>query len=1553
MAVTNQRQFYSVMAQVEPLIGHLLSKHEQTIKEGLHKIQSAAKEDSEFTQVLVRDQQAMEVLKGLLARQELAASVVETLCLLTDCCGAASSGNAARSSLIREFLQDGPFAIFKKSLASSSDESAQLSCAVLQLFGKAAKYVPKVILARFHNQVPLQLACFRQQLPFSQRRLRLHRCGFLLSLATSRFLDHTVVIQAHGFLTHILEDGAALLLEGSPQGEVLGKQALQVLDDGFVRNRMLSAEKKRAQLLSQRNILRILSRALDYTPVAEEVAQLLFAVIEEVKESPADYARSRIESDAAGGDDVRGMPNYLLFLMLRQLHPAKSPKHSELVSRILSTAPDLIRPYFARVSAHLVEDTNSSQHGAPVTARIATLNVLTRILVGPLPYHLTHALATFTTAASPSTTFYQMSPRDVADEVCPVWMPEFVHRLINGSSDLLLLVLAMQLTQAALTRASQVLEAVRSIGQKRSMGSADCGNELQSLDGIFRNDDEGEQKGLFEAEVEAALLASLPKREEFWHRMTQQLHPLLFNNDTAAASGSKKPAKLQFIIQRMFLLMQSYTTVFRLRVSWISVVSHQLPALTPQQQQAIRQRISSSRHPLSYVSAIIQADVDEMLHWSPASITSLSCLVCGSMMNGVPMSKLHHITMSGGKGVFSEWPLLLRLLLWTTKQISALRGSKSSTPALARKEACLAIAWVARVVQWAVHGVTVSLGCEWEEAFLWLEEMQLEAVPQFLHLLNHVLQRSLSKAADRVTQEFAAAKHGVLAMAAENFIAKTKEKAVDSAAAAEKAGSKNTSTDAWVEDMKLNLPVFEKVLNAVVKRWDERREVRDFYTSQILVDRSSSAAVIAPARTPLAVNATFLMPSAMEQWMSFRSQMCSPIPPASSAEEDFSSPLLSLLKERGSQGLSDVLAMIKKFQKKPVGQVKWYQVGAVCWEVAGVVLMSLVNATDEEMKQISRLSSNLLQLIAAESAAIAESHATQREEFCVGFYFMVLALLHCLLNDSKGGHSSDEFGGIVTLLRDTYRGSVGVTDRIRYAALLTLHYIGHSSANVKEGTEGKRQVFRGCLVPQGIKDNRLLIWGHSAASYLTPEVDMLSFMTDLWTDQELTQMSLEMPARLHNTLLCGARNRHIPFHDITRAIFPEVTVEEDLTHCFEAAAYSTSIMDPRYMLPLMQSVFALPAENVARRFLCVRCFPYLLRSLSFTDPSLRSFAVAALASMTIPASPVKIVHSFARLKMLQLSQKKASKSEAADSSSPVVPRMPATMTSFLVLALKPLGKYDDPMHHFLSRFLIDTHEAFAVAVPFHQWLFSFPLESISVPLMIQQHELRLRNAGGVELTSAEGSSAASIEQLKKSIPPHLPFILRLLSFGCQTNGDAAAITSEGSQCLEGLMLVASMLSVSKALRLQIIQCITSICFAQSSSSVATHVAHQGRLFMWFFQFLQQLAQEYGESAPGLYAEPLFCTAMATTTRLSYCVLQQQRNGKVSYDIGDQLVLLRRSLEAAHVTAMEPLSWMEKMEVAWSGKAGAASFRRRPNFPESRKRPMGSDSGNAAKKKRRV
>ena len=260
-----------------------------------------------------------------------------------------------------------------------SDDTLPATITTLTLLADVALYAPKLVLARFGGSIPLQLACFRQALPFSQRRVREARLLFLCNIATTKYTAVSDrIVTAHGFLTQILEDAAEVLLAG---GVALTTRALDLCKTQFASSRRISTDTKRQLLLAQRNVFRLLVKALSIDTVAQSARALIQEIISEVIEPTADYALSRTEADD------RGMPNFVAFLILRQLNPRNNSHEAALASMILNQCPDLIRPYFYTCLGSFIETTNL--HGtAPKVAAVAVFNIMSRAMLAPISYHL-------------------------------------------------------------------------------------------------------------------------------------------------------------------------------------------------------------------------------------------------------------------------------------------------------------------------------------------------------------------------------------------------------------------------------------------------------------------------------------------------------------------------------------------------------------------------------------------------------------------------------------------------------------------------------------------------------------------------------------------------------------------------------------------------------------------------------------------------------------------------------------------------------------------------------------------------------------------------------------------------------------------------------------------------------------------------------------------------------------------------------------------------------------------------------------------------------------
>jgi hypothetical protein len=1710
------------MAFVEPLIGHLLSKYRETVLEGLSKIRNALQANDEqgtaLATAITQQEEAMQAIRATLLKSEYFVPTTQTLtAVLTHL-----PERGSRVALVREVLHGDCAALFRKTLATLSDMTLSHVIAALQFLTAAVKDAPLLVLSRLRSpaevhsatagassstaasasaaprraDVPLHLAAFRLQLTYGQRRIRLVRLGFLVQLITAPM--HNAVAEtvcSHGVLTHLLEDAAELLREGTSAGVACSMDALRVVRECFVQSRDITAEQKRRVLLAQRNIFRLLVRALEFDPVADHAAAILYAIVDETIESPADYASTRVESL-----EDHGMPNYLLFFLLRQLRPKANERMAELVLHILQRAPDLIRPYFIRVSGHLAEESNT--HGvAPTTARVAVINLMTRAFLCPMPYHLAAVQVRLEPVAAKTATFYAMCPRDVADEICPAWVAEYIHRLINGSTNLLLLTLAMQMTQAALMRAKRVLPLVqaaqRAAEWKSSLAAAaaergyvnsvrhgadnnknsekDVGemkaiifssSDLAALHGS--DDAEAEVWDTFNAQVRHHVQAALPSREEFWHRMTQQVHHSLTTFATAQtdvnpAANEVALTKVHVVTQRILLLMKSYVDVLDLRVPWLSAVPTFLPdfkhvvlagGASPAKGDHSRRKALeadkstiSSLHP---ITAALQQQNDVLRTWPSASVVMLCELLITSHQRRVPMAKLHHINMCQAHGI-GEWPLLLSILLWAThhhsssSQLTAQTASEShAMNSMAVAQDVRAVGWAAQLLLWTVHSVTIHSTCTLAEAYVWLSCLTPNTVPLLLHVLNHLLMRSLSKAADRVTQELREASFGVLVAAAQHFVERTKEKqqqqqqestteATDDTAAAvgrtrgsstvkPQKGKSATKADRteereknlWGTHLQSALHEFEGVIEHVKQLWPQRDTVlreaaacfqSDSAARHVTQQQCIDVLVLADRERGFAKVMHQASTSTAQQLRSFVRTLHSPVLPL--PEDEAQMALLSQL--HGVTGarsdvevdtadevrhIRDVLCLSDAAAVMPC----WYVMSSVCWHVAGRLLVAVEGNTSASVAKatndahVRALALALVRSLLAhrsEVEATLSASTSAQDASTTGLLVLLLVCLRVLLRtdattattvvsvEAKSlSLAEGKALGLVCL--SSYTGSLSVQDRLRYAVCLSLHYLLYSSAStevaaadpqaaatsddavngvppvqhpprrgvavtyecrgdVRAGTREKdavrqpqRFVFHGAAVPEALVQRRFFLAGHTASAFRTAEVEMLSWHLDTLTDDDVIRMALCASSRLHNGLVVrrpaadvSNRNRRDTVvdsaEDVLCAVYPELQGMEDVDVANLERLTSSDLLDLRYIVPLLYRVAALPPAHL-EHLPTGRVIPLLLKGLASVDVELRTAAAAALAHLYIPKGALRIVVGVARLKLRQLA-------DAAEAAGGVVPRLPTPLTVFLITAIRPLSRYEDALHHHLLHFLLHIDAALAAPVPFVQWITTPPLTAVSVPLMLERQEaLQQRThklGGGVSGSGIAQASAADVAQeLRKSIPPQLDFVLRLLRHACEVPQDAASLLESDS--VSGLMLLCDLLTASDAQRATYVRCLLDLC---TQSAILTRLlAQQGNALVWTVSFLWELCKEYGVDTPHPYSGLTFTAALKLQRVLCLATLPSSTPEEAACvsaasidQLGESLRQLRAWVVSARVTARDILDAFDEM-IAWCANA---------------------------------
>ncbi|CAD2219929.1 hypothetical protein AGDE_13481 [Angomonas deanei] len=1315
--------------------------------------------------------------------------------------------------------------------------------------------------------------------------------------------------------------------EGSEEGMELAKEALRLFEEDFICSKNVDLEAKKTVLLTQKNIFRLLSKALDYPGVGELVAHVLCRVILELHEPPADYPVSRLES-AEG----RGMPNFILFSLLRALRPKNSPLASQIVVFLLGNTAELIRPYFSRVSLHLTEATDTSVRTAPSTARLATLNVMTRILQLPIPYHLVSMQAQLQPASDKVDMFYTLGIKEIADEICPVWVAEFVHKMINTSTNLLQLTFAMQVTQAALKRAQKVLSIVMEIQRRKRSASAnrEAGDSASPLSGVRLQADEmrilAPSNGLeedwdaFNADLSGELLTRIPRREEFWHRLTQQILPQMEQlfHATDNRQGLKK--KIEFVYERFLLLTEMYNEVFRTRTPWTGVA----PSVLPQLREGT-------------ITAVLRDGNDILFHMPPIVISSLCSLLVSNLSKGVPITKIHHINVS--KGPIKEWPLLLSILLWGVRRredFPAWCGDQYKGKQLPATPACSAdsfatmeaLLWITRLVQCVMQSVTISFNAEWAEALLWVMNLRYETIPCFLHLVNNLQMRSLSKGADRLAQELMELEStkGVLVISAAPFIGKVEEKLKGAADAPvevkkhvnKKQNNQASQLDFWTDDQRSNIALFKSVVEQVDKQWPNRERVADHLLAYYRTCRDVHPDTREIHGANLTAQATFGEVSSMvpphKQMELFCETLQSPVLPVTDEETVAYEKLTKLSLSGDDQAF---VKFVKSFSGPALVRMESFS-----YEVSGRILRELnqILKLREDGKTGTAVEKNLVKVcdklvkhLVSGAEDIFALYRANRSILPISFLLVLLTSLRVLLSlGTPGQYEPGTFDALAEFLMSVYCGSLSVQGRMVYACLLSLHYLEHGRDTTtggqdeegdgkKEGSEGV--VFAGARVPAPIVKNRFLIQRYAVPDGQVPEADILSFLQERWTERDMYHISLRCPARLHNTLLCFGKKAE---WDLLRSVFPEVTVEGDMEVINFSNNASSALVDPRYFLPLVQTAVSLPQE--ARRLSWANmCLPLLIRALSFTDEASRAYAASVLSTAYVKKGAGLVVSSFARLKLWQLSSKQSAKKHGSGHAH--IPRLPAPLSSFLVHAIRPLGRYENVLHNHIVRFLHETNSAFAEAVPFSKWLFSFPLGCVSVPLMKEKEHQRARGAPSDNAKSAAGD-------LHTPVPPHLDFIRTVIEHSCETNGDAAALMHTSS--VKGLMLLCDLLTSSPEIRLKCVQTLQTICAA--SYNVTYQLAIEGGILLWVVTFAQQLCLEYGPQ-PHLYTDPLFVEVLVllrTLCRTLVCGTDlrstQHRLAPHAFvlQVHEHVGFLRERLAYTGVTAQQPLSLVESI-----------------------------------------
>lgn len=1535
------------MAFIEPLVGHLLSQYKQTVQDGLDKITVHLKhEGAMFANIFAADGQAVSALlrAALKTHEHLEHGVTivkQTLALCTP---------ANRVGIARVVCSKDVFPQLRTAMSTVTEANLTACLHAIGLLAAVAAHSPKVVLSRFAGTVPLHLPCFKPQLPFGLRRIRNARLAFLAALASSKHAKTTrSVLCTHGFLTQLLEDAAEVLRQDDGDSLKIVTEVLDVVHQRFIApSSLIDVETRKQLLVSQRNILRILIKALSVEPIAERCAAMLYQLVDGVLETSADYALARTEVED------KGMPNFIVFTILRSLHPKQTAREAALVCYILNKCPDLIRPYFVRVSVHLSDETNvRGASGSSPTSIIAAFNVLTRSLLAPIPFHLQASVARLQPTSAASQRFFSLTPRNMAEEVCPAWLGEFIHKRINNQTNLANLLWAIQVTQAALNRAAHVHRLIHTIYDSQTKAFSDHRASGMSVEGADLQDFIALDIEQYEAAFLAALESFLPKREEFWHRMTQQLHKTLSTPAVEEAAN----AKTLFVVERLNVLMDSYTSMFRLRVAWLSAAPSLHPRIVESKAEGWKGCVANLlRNP----------SIDVLNRWTPKGISTLCNLLCSNLVRGVQMPKLHHINTGNAPStapntqLIADWPLLLSLMSWYC--VHRTDGDNASDDVVE------ALAYINRLVLLTVHSVSVRYAAEFEEIFLWLSEVEPTLLPMFLHLLNHMMARSLSKTSERVAAAMTNTEHGVLVECATLLITKAREKkeqppkANDKQPAAAKGTKQQNNNDkgnVWQTNLEENLSAFEALVQRIKVQWPKRQKLLRRGLSrpaQAIAAFASSgrkqleAAVLAPtvrsSYTTLLVDVlgdvchTTNVPQKALSLAEDATPHAVETLPASllASQNDQDATLLPLVAEA-----PNLIALAKALTKK--NHAWWLTSSTIPWAVVRrfAALGAEESSTDDEALTFSnRILTFVAAHTAVEGAQVAGDDGMNVTHGDAGLHALLLALLQAVLGVTCRARSVapshnvlvDEatLAAINAFAVRHYGGTLSTADRLRYAVLLHVHYVrydipDHVQTTVAEGaaktttaveeaaadgassdsddneeaarpskhaskkqhdSAGQGVLLQGCVVPFGIRVARFVTEGAATATNITREIDVLAQLLDSWTDADAKRLT--GPVTLSNSVYVRLKKQPAAtsLSAIWRAVFPDVLSSIDRSVADIAAASSGDDMDPRYLLPLVNTVAAIASAHadLVPPHLLSRMFSFTVRALSYTCATLRRLASNILALSAKYLTPQRrTLINYARLRTLKQEFHAAKRGAPRADGAPIM-RLPTAISSFIIGAQGILHRYNDHLHNDVLNFLADTPSCLSARLPLDHLLTAFPLGSITHALMVQKQDELVNGNGhrGATSSAANGAhkgSAGLVEEsgtalqaaLEREAPKHLQHILANVSHSSGTLSDARSLVHSGA--LSNVLAVVGLTASHPNLRLHALKVVSRVC--QHSAQVASTIAIEGQVLSWLHGFALQLTEECAGNVDSL-CSPLFDEVLSLTATLLHSLPRKGRGG---------------------------------------------------------------------------
>ena len=1530
------------MSLVLPIVGHLCSKYAQTAVEGLRKIREIAVAGSDqFLSDFIQDSDAMNALYDVANRStEALAEVLETLRVMIE-----AAPKAIRPVLVADLCTAKRLSIITKVLSSAKEETLHASIAAMTLIESMVVTNPGLVLQRL-NGVPLTFACFQNQLPYGMRRLHAPRLRFLIACATTKHLQRNAeTVCGHGFLTLLVDDAAALLQQQVDTSHELILRVLDVFLSQFAQSAYVTVEKKREVLLGQRNIFRILIKALELPDpkIRDAIAQAIMAVVKEVVEPSADYATVHVR------DDDRGMTNFVVFLILRLLRPKQNVTETQLVVFILHHAPDLVRPYFSRVVRQLLETDGSSDHPQSLSSSARTsvtasiINLLTRCSLAPIPFHLKNGVATLQTNEVPARTFFTLTPKALADEICPPGLGEYVHKMINHSTNLLHLVWAIQVTTSTLLRALHIKRLVTGLQDRQRPPHA-------------RED----YWDVFDGQVDSALAESLPRREEFWHRVTQQLHHILVNGITHPQHG-----KAHFAMQRMLVLMNLYTDLFNIRTSWLTAAPSIEPTLSslaaPSAQRSLNRSVAMSSA-TSMKQFLTTFEDPIAASWPAKSVSSLCMILCANLTRCVSLPKIHHIsfgTPAKAPRFVTDYPVLLSLLLWFVRHSSNDDDLNSGSDG----EIVEARAWITRLTLWCVHGVSIRFAASAEEVYLWLSHLTVETIPTFLHLLNSMLQRSTSKFADQVADHLAggaaedlqegpvSGSSGTLLREAQHFLSKTKEKYFPETSStvvavgetqAKPAAAKEL--DVWQKDMKDNLPHFEQLIGAVEQTTAQARN--KLYRRDISKKMRQHMSV-AQSGKKVVEQAVILEGSRHNELQ----------PDHEIVVHFFESGLVPAIDDDGPLGLSEkdlqtgeslAARLLPREAASAATLAPWLQRRSGAWQVATVLREWLSLEEDhssDRLVDVATFAKALLKHLRCsrdqwrEVDWMASDCTGARGTNGLGILVMLLTLLQPLLVLKKTAAAailSDALLEDVSLaLSASYTATLSCRDRIKYAILVCLDRL-HSrvpipsetgaahnlaadeveetepaktgeddeqqqqqrpSVSAKRARLTQHQQFVGwsdMAVPvRAISSARYAIGGTVFPTGSTGEIAALSQLVQSWSDADVLQIAEKLPLRMRTAVFFRADHSSKMCDNALSMCFPEAHQANDRRACDMSAICDEAVIDPRYLFPLLSTCAAIGKAHpgLVKPHLLRKCFPILLRSLSCLDPKLRELGTAVLAMLprNCLTNAERSLLNFARLRVISIVISKVQSGIAMEAQA-TVPRLATPISAFLLTALAAMKEPQASLHNHVINFFL-SEDLLTDSLPLHRLLHHFPINCVTNTLMLQQQsELQKEESENVA-----AASKSLTNTLKREAGAHLIVLMHQVGLSVATKSDFFTVMSHNAICDLGVL--ASCSSSVPELRRRAVEALVSACLV--CHEVASAAANAAHLPLFCCELARQVMQCLGDDSADFHTHQRFFGVLMYLLRK---LLRELSSQAECSQLQFQLLRMEQSVKQLRVTS---------------------------------------------------